>query len=165
VPVFLLWPKDALSAPPPSRGRPTLVSVAALFVVAAAVLSGLAAFVDDSLRAFRFAGASVFTPGDREQMRIVEEATPRGAALLFTADRRANWPAMLWQRGLYPERTLVVLRGPLSAERVDAARSRYGPRFAVAIGDPPLDPGFRWRRDLGPAPSTSERIWFGELAR
>jgi hypothetical protein len=142
------------------RAAPTIAFVA---VILASLLSGGAAFVED-LKRVRQAGPSVFTDRDLEQMSMVRDATPRGSAILVAVDRNGQWTSFLWQRGLYPERDVVVRGEPLSAEAVADARRRWRVAWAVAIGDPPPDPGFRGRRDLGPIPAVPGRVWFGGLA-
>jgi hypothetical protein len=152
------------SALSPANGRRAALSLAAACVAAASILSGGVAIVRDLRLAFRNAGPSVFSGVDRAQMDAVRAATPRGSTLLVAVGRNGAWAGLLWQRGLYPERAVVLRGEPVSAWAVAEARRRWRFAAVVAIGDPPPDPGFRAHRDLGPIPGLPGRVWFGELA-
>ena len=164
MPVFLLWPTHAgRESPRRSAGERALAAVAVV-VFLASIVSGAAAFVSDIDVAFRYAGASVFTPVDRSEIEAVRAVTPPGEAILLAIGRNGQWASFLWQRALYPERPVIVLPEPLRDDALALARRRYGFRTAVAIGDPPPDPGFRESRDLGPIPGLPGRVRFGTLS-
>jgi len=163
VPVFLLWPTHAGRDSPRRSGRERALTTLAVVVFLASIASGAAAFLSDIDVAFRYAGASVFSPGDRSQIEAVRGVTPPGEAILLTVGRNGQWASLLWQRALYPERPIIVLPAPLREDLLSEARRRYGFRTAVAIGDPPPDPGFRESRDLGPIPGLTGRVRFGTL--
>jgi len=164
VPVFLLWPTHAGRDSPRRSGRERALTTLAVVVFLASIASGAAAFLSDIDVAFRYAGASVFSPGDRSQIEAVRGVTPPGEAILLTVGRNGQWASLLWQRALYPERPIIVLSAPLREDVLSEARRRYGFRTAVAIGDPPPDPGFRESRDLGPIPGLPGRVRFGTLS-
>ena len=163
MPVFLLWPTHAGRDSPRRSGRERALTTLAVVVFLASIASGAAAFLSDIDVAFRYAGASVFSPGDRSQIEAVRGVTPPGEAILLTVGRNGQWASLLWQRALYPERPIIVLPAPLREDLLSEARRRYGFRTAVAIGDPPPDPGFRESRDLGPIPGLTGRVRFGTL--
>jgi hypothetical protein len=159
--VFLLWPDDARR--PARNWRKDIVAVAAAVVVGVSLASGIYALGRDLRAAFFYAGPSVFTPDDRRQMDAVRAAVPAGASLLLVATRGDAWHARLWQRGLYPEQVLIVRYQPLDSEEFSKLRSQFAIHYAVSLGAPPTDPGFRWHRDLGTLPLLQSRVWFGEL--
>ena len=97
-------------------------------------------------------------------MAAVRKAVPEGAAILVLAKSTDVWHARLWQRGLYPRNPVVVLFEPVGPRAIGKLRSRYGIRHAVLIGPPGLDPGFRWRRELGTLAGLPDLVSFGELA-
>ena len=163
MPVFLLWPTHAGRDSPRRSGRERALTTLAVVVFLASIASGAAAFLSDIDVAFRYAGASVFSPGDRSQIEAVRGVTPPGEAILLTVGRNGQWASLLWQRALYPERPIIVLPAPLREDLLSEARRRYGFRTAVAIGDPPPAPGFRESRDLGPIPGLTGRVRFGTL--
>lgn len=164
MPVFLLWPKHVSADEAPRNAGATALSAAAALFVCVAVASGAAAFVQDLRTAFRWAGPSVFTDGDRRQMDAVLRALPRGAPLLVVAGPTGVWSSLLWQRALYPAHEVVVVRQSLTPELLARVRSRWRFWAAVSIGDPPPDPGFGSRRDLGAIPAgVPGRVVFGEL--
>lgn len=164
MPAFLLWPKSASRDRPPRRLASIALTAAALVFVCGAIASGAAAFVRDLRTAFRWAGPSVFTPLDRAEMDAVRRAVPPGSTILVTVGRNGAWTSLLWQRALYPERTVVLRGEPVSAGTVEDARRRWRIDAAVSIGDPPPDPGFSHHRDLGAIPGLPGRVWLAELA-
>lgn len=97
-------------------------------------------------------------------MSTVQRAVPAGAVILLVAKPTDVWHARLWQRGLYPRNQVAVLLEPVGPAAVRALRSRYGIRYAVLIGPPDLDPGLRWRRELGALSGLPDFVSFGELA-
>jgi hypothetical protein len=163
--VFLLWPSRVPSRRPPRPAAQRLLSAAAVAVVGASLASGGAAFVSDLRLAFRAAGRSVLTPWDRGEMAAVREATRPGATLLLTSGPNATWESILWQRALYPDRTVIVLRHGSTSEQLASAKRTYPFGGAISIGDPPPDPGLLTHRDLGGIPGLSGRVWLGELRR
>ena len=164
MPVFLLWPTHAGRDSPRRSGRERALTTVALVVFLASIVSGAAAFLSDIDVAFRYAGASVFTLVDRSEIEAVRAVTPPGEAILLAFGRNGHWSSYVWQRALYPDRAAIVLAEPLRADALALARRLYGFRYAVAIGDPPPDPGFRESRDLGPIPGLPGRVRFGTLA-
>ena len=142
----------------------TTLRIASAVVVVASLAAGVHAFAGDLRTAYLYAGPSIFTPVDRAQIDAVRAALPEQAPILLIASSTDVWYAWLWQRGLYPEHLAVVQLEPWSADDIRKARKRYGFRHAVLIGPPPVDPGFRWTRDLGPVAGLPTRVDFGELA-
>jgi hypothetical protein len=164
VPVFLLWP-SRLPGHRPSRyaGR-RLLARTAVAVVAASIASGGVAFVQDILLAFRWAGPSVFTPLDQQQLAEVRAAAKPGETVLLLATRDEAWHAPLWQRALYPERRVIIRYPPFDDAELRDLKKRDRIRVAVTMGAPVPDPGFRSRRDLGHLAGLPSRVWIGELA-
>jgi DNA-binding transcriptional LysR family regulator len=121
--------------------------------------------MSDLHNAFRYAGRSVLTPGDVKQMDAVRAATRPGSTLLLTSGPNGMWASILWQRALYPERTVIVIRDGTTPARLAAALKTYRFDGAISIGDPPPDPGLASHRDLGAIPGLSGRVWLGELRR
>jgi hypothetical protein len=73
------------------------------------------------------------------------------------------WYSRLWQRALYPRNDAILVYPPWNQARLQELRRKYGARFAISAGDPPSDPGYLWKIDLGPLPLGPGRDWFGEL--
>ena len=132
-------------------------------VVGASLVSGSAAFVSDLRLAFLLAGKSVLTPGDVREMDTVRAETRPGSKLLLTSGPNGTWASILWQRALYPERTVIVLRHGSTPAQLAGALRDYRFDAAISIGDPPPDPGLASHRDLGGIPGFSGRVWLGEL--
>jgi hypothetical protein len=154
----LLWSPGEL------RLRELLLRLAATAVVLASLASGLTALVRDLRFAYRNAGPSVFTDVDRRQMSAVREAVHAGDTILLVGTPDDVWHAGLWQRGMYPRNTVVLVLGPYDAAAIGELRHRYDIAYAVLLGPPPFDPGFRWSRDLGSLPGLPHRVSFGELS-
>ena len=155
---FLFWrPDRARVASASSR----LIAAA---VLAAAAVSGLTALWRDLRFAYAWAGPSIYAANDRRHMTAVQEAVPAGAVILLVAKQTDVWHARLWQRGLYPRNQVVVLLEPFGPHAIHRVKSRYGIRYAVLIGPPSVEPGFRWRRELGSLAGLPGRVSFGELA-
>ena len=150
----------------PSRAATfsSLLRISATAVILASLTAWLLGFVPDLLVSYRWAGPSVFTEVDRRQMAAVRQAIPEGETLLLIAPRTDVWHARLWQRGLYPRNQVVVVLDPFDAASIRALRERYSMRHAVLLGPAAFDPGLLSRRDLGPLPGLSDRVFFGELA-
>jgi len=132
-----------------------------LLVALAAILCGLHAGLGSRAHFERSPG-KVFPPELREQLRAVEDRVPPGAFVLYVPAAPEFWYSRLWQRALYPRNEVVVLQPPVARQTLRELRVRYGARFAVSAGDPPTDPGFLWRVDVGRAAGTGE-TWVGEL--
>ncbi len=113
---------------------------------------------------WHFAGPphKVFPPELSAQIRKVEEKLPPGVSLIYVPASPEYWYSRLWQRAFYPRNQVVIQQPPVPPGRLGELRARYGTRFAVAAGDPPADPGFLWKLDVGRAPGVGE-TWFGEL--
>ena len=88
---------------------------------------------------------------------------PAGTVVLHLSAAPEYWYSRLWQRVLYPRNETIVMQQPLTAERVRELRAKYGARFAISAGNPPWDPGYLWKVELGPLPSVPGVTWFGEL--
>lgn len=150
----------------PSKGRLLALHTVAVLVLGASALNGIPTLAREVRIAFRDAWPSVFPGEFRGGLIAVQAAVPAGAAFLVVCDEGKNpgvgWYARLWQRGLYPRNPVVVVTDDFRPQRLAEIRRRYGLRYAISIGDPPFDPGFRWHRDLGVV-TGSLRMWFGEI--
>ncbi len=96
-------------------------------------------------------------------MARVRASLPPDAALLLVATTDDAWHARLWQRAPYPDHTVIVRYEPLRPQELRRFRDQYAIRYALALGVPPPDPGFRSHEDLGTLAGLPSRVWFGEL--
>lgn len=155
---FLVW------RPSRTRVASAGLKLVAGVVVAASAVAGLSALGRDLRLAYTWAGPSTFAETDRLQIAAVRERVPEGAVILLVAKRTDIWHARLWERGLFPRNQVATLFEPVTIEEVQKLRSRYGIRYAVLIGPPTFDSGFRWQSDLGNLPGLPSRVSFGELS-
>ena len=155
---FLFWRPDR------ARLASIALQVIAVVVLAASAVAGVTALWSDLRLAYTWSAPSIFSEVDRKQMSAVREAVPPGATILVLAKWTDVWHARLWQRGLFPRNPVVVRLEPYGPEEIRKFRQRYASRYAVLIGPPAFDLGFRWRRDLGSLPGLASRVWFGELS-
>jgi hypothetical protein len=151
-----------LASSPTSDLRPVRLRIAALVVLGASVAVWIFTAGRELWIAYHFAGPSVFSSVDRRQFATVREAVPEKAPLLLVAESGNAWQARLWQRAFFPRNAVLVVYQPYG-EGARTLRKSYGIRYAVLIGPPPYDPGFRWSRDLGPIAGMSAHVIFGEL--
>lgn len=140
-----------------------LLRVLSVVVGAAAVAAGGLA-VEGQLPRFQEPPHRVLHPAFEAALRTVSQRLPEGARLLHLSAEPEYWYSRLWQRVLYPGNETIVVEPPISPERVRSLRERYGVRFAISAGNPPFDPGFLWKVDLGPLPLVEGHSLFGELA-
>jgi hypothetical protein len=105
---------------------------------------------------------SIFSVEFREQLRAVEARLPTGAPVLHVSAEQEGWFSRLWQRALYPNHKTIVVQ-PWDIPRLPELRAKYGARFAISVGKPPVDPGYVWKVDLGKVPGLPGVTWFGEL--
>jgi hypothetical protein len=133
-----------------------------VLVALAAILCGARA-IRRSATLFEGGLRRVYSPPFLAQLHAVEERVPAGAAVLHLSAEPEYWYSRLWQRTLYPRNTTILVQQPLTRERVRALKAKYGVRYAMSAGDPPWDPGFLWKVDLGPLPSVPGVTWLGEL--
>ena len=133
-----------------------------ILVGAAALVCGVRALRRD---AFAFAGPprTPFTPAFSAQLHTVMEHLPAGAFVLHLSSSPEYWRSRLWQRALYPRNDSIVMQPPLSRQLVLEMHAKHGARFAISAGEPPFDPGYVWRIDLGQLPGIPGATWFGEL--
>jgi hypothetical protein len=103
------------------------------------------------------------SPEFRAQIHAVTERLPAGEFVLYLSGSPEYWYSRLWQRALYPRNETILIQPPLGPERLRKMRSKYGARFAIFVGDPPFDPGYLWRIDVGRLPGVPGEMWFGEL--
>lgn len=140
-----------------------LVRAFSILVGAAALLCGMQAFRRD---AAVFAGPprAFLSPPFRIQLQKVVQRLPPGEPVFHLSAAPEYWYSRLWQRALYPRNDSIVIQPPLGGDRLRHLRSKYGVRFAISVGDPPVDPGYLWKIDLGPLPGVPGESSFGELA-
>jgi hypothetical protein len=134
-------------------------------VVAASAAAGVAALARDLRTAYLWAGPSIFTAGEREQMARVrgELADGETIAVFAGASQDDVFRARLWQRGLYPRNPVAVQFEGDPPERLRELRQRFAIRHAVLLGPPRSAPKLRDARDLGSVPGRAGRAAFGEL--
>ena len=111
----------------------------------------------------------------RSHNRLIPVGVERGAAyvrsqmppdspLLLVVSEPDAWADGLWQRALYPNPIFLVYKEDLGTPEDHELRRKYGIRFAVSIGNPPLNPAFRWQRPL-PDWTGAGQVAFGEVER
>ena len=132
-----------------------------VLVAGAALLCGARAF-RRQLPLLTSPASTVFSPEFRAQVRAVEARLPPGAPVLHVCGRQEGWFSRLWQRALYPDHRTIVVQ-PWDVPRLGELRAKYGARFAISVGKPPVDPGYVWMVDLGQVPDLPGVTWFGEL--
>ena len=153
-----------LQSPQTFEPRPLRLRIAAVAVLGASVAVWMFTAGHELWIAYRFAGPSVFSEVDRRQFAAVRDVVPEKTPLLLLAESGNAWQARLWQRAFFPRNAVLVVYQPYG-EGVRTLRRSYDIRYAVLVGPPPFDPGFRWKRDLGPLADMSARVIFGELER
>jgi hypothetical protein len=132
-----------------------------VLVAGAALLCAVRAF-RWQLPVLKSPASSVFSPEFRAQVRAVEARLPPGASVLHVCAQQEGWFSRLWQRALYPNHRTIVVQ-PWDVPRLGEFRAKYGARFAISAGKPPIDPGYLWMVDLGRIPGLPGVTWFGEL--
>jgi hypothetical protein len=147
----------------PSR-HPLLLLLArtlSLLVAAASIVCGARAALHSASR-FSARPEKVLALEFRDQVRAVQAKVKPGEVILHVSAAPEFWYSRLWQRALYPRNEVIVLQPPVTPDRLRELRSRYGAHTAISAGDPPVDPGFAWKVDLGRASGAGE-TWLGEL--
>lgn len=132
-----------------------------VLVAAAALLCGARDF-RQQIPILKSPAPSIFSLEFREQLRVVEQRLPTGAPVLHVSAKPEGWFSRLWQRALYPNHQTIVVP-PWDVPRLGELRAKYGARYAISYGKPPIDPGYVWMVDLGPVPGLPGVTWFGEL--
>jgi len=94
----------------------------------------------------------------------VRSQMPPDSPLLLVVSEPDAWADGLWQRALYPNPIFLVYKEDLGTPEDHELRRKYGIRFAVSIGNPPLNPAFRWQRPL-PDWTGAGQVAFGEVER
>lgn len=139
--------------------------LAAAAVLATALWTARVAFIPEVRTVFRDAPLQVIAPEIRAQVAALKARMPAGAPILyFDQYPRNHWNSRVWQRAFYPAR-LVIVEREKTPERLplETLRRLYFARFALAVGNPPDDPGFAWHEVLPPLPGAPTTVWFGEL--
>jgi hypothetical protein len=142
-----------------------ITMLAAAVVLGTALWTAGVRFVSEIRTVFRDAPRRVIAPEIRAQVAALKTRMPAGAPILyFDQFPRDHWRSRLWQRAFYPVR-LIILEREKASERppLETLRRLYSARFALAVGNPPEDPGFAWHEALPPVPGASSTVWFGEL--
>jgi len=133
------------------------------FVVAAvAAWVGLRAMAGETATAFQSPPYVVF-PEMNEAVRVMRANLPADAPLFYIMDRPQPWLAGVWQRACYPNPVFLLESADeleLPANR--AIRAKYGVRYALSVGDPPVVKMFRWFRMLPSVPASYPAA-YGEL--
>ena len=135
--------------------------VLSVLVAGAALLCGARDF-RRQLPTLRTSAPSVFSAEFRRQLQVVETRLPPGAPVLHVSAMPEGWFSRLWQRALYPGHQTIVVQ-PWDVPRLGELRAKYGARFVISVGKPPLDPGYLWSVDLGTVPGLPGATRFGEL--
>jgi len=154
--------------PDGARLRGSSATERLFWVVGLALLStqlsvGVANLVDTFRIVFRDAPYDVVPAALRKEANFVKHRIPTGSALVYVMRSPEHWQSRLWHRLLYPSPVLFLendleTTGPAFRN----LRVRYDVRFALSVGNPPLDPGFQWHV-VFPARTGYPETWFGEL--
>jgi hypothetical protein len=131
-------------------------------VALAAVLCGARA-IHRGASHIQTAARKVFPKEFVTQLQTVQSRIPPNAYVLHLSSAPEYWYSRLWQRALYPRNETIVIQQPLSPQRVRELSVKYSARFAISAGNPPWDPGYLWKVDLGSIPGHPGETWFGEL--
>ena len=105
----------------------------------------------------------VVFPEMNEAVRVMRANLPADAPLFYIMDRPQPWLAGVWQRACYPNPVFLLESADeleLPANR--AIRAKYGVRYALSVGDPPVVKMFRWFRMLPSVPASYPAA-YGEL--
>jgi len=135
-----------------------------LLVVLTQLAVGVVNLIETFQIVFRDAPYSVVPPMLRKEAKFIQERIPPGAALVYVMRSPEPWQSRLWHRLLYPSPVLFFVSE--SAEMSPAfpnLKRQHDIRFALSVGEPPLDPGFRWHV-VFPAREGYPETWFGELS-
>jgi hypothetical protein len=137
---------------------------AAVLVATGAILFGGRAVRNSLPVAIRATREDPFPPQFRQQMEIVLRSLPPGAAVLHLSSVEEIWYSRMWERALYPQHAVVCLHaGGLDPARIRRVSQVFATQYAITVGAPPPDPGYRWIASLGRLPGLREESWFGEL--
>jgi len=153
----------AAPAPTPLIQRAVANSLAAVFLISLA-FGGIRAAVNQlrgSLHFYQSHNRPIPVEVERAAAYVQSQIPPASPVLLVVSKPDA-WADGLWSRALYPNPIFLVYKQDLDTPDHHELRRKYRVRFAVSIGDPPLDPGFRWQK---PAPgwTGAGQVAFGEV--
>ena len=142
---------------------PPLMRPASILIAVASVLFGGLALCLDLAVAFRDAPKSVFSRDFLAQRSTVTRTVPAGESLLHISAEPETWNSRLWQRSLFPRNPTIIVQPPFGSREIRALQNKYAARHAISAGNPPFDPGYRWRVTFAPPHGQSGEVWFGEL--
>jgi len=97
------------------------------------------------------------------QIATIDRLAPN-EPLFYVMPSLETWDSRMWKRALYPRRVFYVENArEVGAAEYRRLRDKYRIRYALSVGDEPVDPSFRWKIELPPLPGHTARAWFGEL--
>jgi hypothetical protein len=100
-------------------------------------------------------------PQDIEKAAIyIKSRVPPEEPILVVTDNLDGWVNGIWQRALYPSPVLLFYRRDLGSQMLREYRTTNRLVYAVAIGNPPPDPGFVWKKAV---PRMNQSVVFGEI--
>ncbi len=100
----------------------------------------------------------------RRQAALIDRFSPHDAPIFYIMPALETWNSRMWKRALYP-RPVFYVENPSETRSkwyLDLRR-RLGIHYALSIGHPPFDPGFRWKKELPSLPASTDVAWFGEM--
>ena len=166
--------KTALKPAPPAHSaaaqRPTALIqravayfFAAVFLISLALAGSRAAVnqLRGSIQFYQSHNRPIPVEIERAAAYVHSQIPPDSPVLLVVSEPDA-WADGLWSRALYPNPIFLMYKQDLGTQDDHELRRKYEVRFAVSIGDPPLNPGFRWQK---PAPgwTGAGKVTFGEV--
>jgi hypothetical protein len=97
------------------------------------------------------------------QVATIDRLAPN-EPLFYLMPSLEAWDSRMWKRALYPRRVFYVENArEVEGPEYRRLRDKYRIRYALSVGDRPVDPLFRWKVELPPLPGHTARAWFGEL--
>lgn len=142
------------------------VKAIAVVVVGGAVYFGATSFAREIEMAFQGGRVSVISPQLTDGVLMVKRIAPSGSTIFYISQTPEYWNSKLWQRALYPDVAVILIQTSVEVDgpRLKQLKEKYSVHYALSVGDPPLDPGFRWHHSLPSLPGVGGQTWFGKLS-
>jgi hypothetical protein len=145
-----------------SRAWARFRAALSVVVLGTAVVVALVEFPRELLFVFRNAPAEIVPGAIRRNVDEIRRRVPDADSVLYVMDSAEHWNSRIWHRALYPTPVLILTGSELGGTRDRALRRAFAVKWALSVGKPPVDPGYRWRISLLPDPK-GRTVWFGEL--
>jgi hypothetical protein len=139
------------------------------YLLAAALLLSLsypgiraaASQVSAAIKEYR-SKTEIVPPAVQAAAAHIRGKVPLGAPLFLVARDPDAWLHGIWLRALYPSPVFLVYSAQLGTDTYNRLRVQHRIRFAVSIGQPPLNPGFVWSEPV-PGFGNNAQVVFGRL--